>query len=167
METAGDILKEKGSEMICVGEDTTIFEALKMMIANKIGAILVKREDKIVGIWTERDLVRNTVTEGFDVETARVGDYMTTGLRHAPAGDSVYRLLDKFLGMRLRHLLIEKDEEYIGMLTPGDVIKAILHLKTEALQKENAAHSWDYYEDWQWRKRFKKVETPGQPVREL
>ncbi len=168
MRTAEDILKEKGTEIISVTEDTTLFEALKIMNENKIGAILVKKGAKMVGIWTERDLMKNAVTKGFDPSTARVGDYMSTDLRFAPSTDSVYRLMDKFLGMRLRHLLIEKHGEYIGLLSSGDVIRANLHEKTEELKQLNALLGWEYYEDWQWKRKFdKKVETPGQPIREF
>jgi signal-transduction protein with cAMP-binding, CBS, and nucleotidyltransferase domain len=168
MKTAEDILKQKGGDIICVSEDTVIIDALKKMIENKIGAVVVKRDEKLLGIWTERDLMRNTVIDGFDPKTAKVGEYMTNGLRYAPASDSVYMLMDKFLGMRLRHLVIEKDGIFIGLLTPGDVIKAILHSKTKELREKNAELSWEYYEDWKWKKKFDiKVETPGQPVREL
>lgn len=167
MKTAEDILLEKGDEIICVTEDVTIFDALKVMVENNIGAILVERGDKVVGIWTERDLMRNTLIDGFDPKASRIGDYMITKLRFASAKDSVYMLMDKFLGLRLRHLLIEKDGKYIGLLTPGDAIKVILHEKTRELRAVNAPPSWEYYEDWQWRKRFKKVETPGQPVKDF
>lgn len=167
MKTAEDILQEKGDEIICVTEDVTIFEALKVMTKHNIGAILVERGDKVVGIWTERDLMRNILTDGFDPKTARVGEHMITALRFASAKDSVYMLMDKFLGLRLRHLLIEKDGKFIGLLTPGDAIKVILHEKTRELMALNAPPSWEYYEDWQWRKRFKKVETPGQPVKDF
>lgn len=168
MKTAEDILNQKGGEIISVSQDTTITDALQKMIENKIGAVVVKEEERLLGIWTERDLMRNTVTHGFDPRSAVVGDYMTRGVRYAPASDSVYMLMDKFLGIRVRHLVIEKDGTLIGLLTPGDVIKAILHSKTEELKEKNAVLSWEYYEEWQWKKRFDiKVETPGQPIREL
>ncbi len=167
MKTAEDILKEKGDEIICVTGDVTIFHALKTMTERNIGAILVERGDKVVGIWTERDLMRNVLTDGFDPKTARIGDYMITDLRFAGAKDSVYMLMDKFLGLRIRHLLIEKEGKYIGLLTPGDAIKVILHEKTRELGALNTEHNWEYYEDWQWRKRFKQMETPGQPVKDL
>ncbi len=75
---------------------------------------------------------------------------MTTGLKSAPSNDSVYSLMDKFLGLRLRHLLITKDEEYIGMLSAGDIMKATLNAKTTELKHLNAIVSWDYYENWMW-----------------
>ena len=151
MKSAEDILKNKNQEMICISEDKTILEALEIMLKKQIGAILVKKEDDIIGIWTERDLMKNTKTEGFDPKTARIGDYMTTDLFSAPHTDSVYSLLDKFLGKRMRHLLIEKEGKYIGLLSTGDVIKANLLEKTTELKELNKMVSWEYYENWRWK----------------
>ena len=125
------------------------------MNAQKVGAILLTDEEngKIVGIWTERDLLRNEVDEGFDAKTARIGDYMTSGLESAPSTDTTYQLMDRFLGLYLRHLLVKKEEEYIGLISIGDVIKACLHEKDQELKNLNAIVSWEYYEDWKWVKR--------------
>jgi signal-transduction protein with cAMP-binding, CBS, and nucleotidyltransferase domain len=153
MRTAGEILKDKELEILSVSPDTTISEALQLMIKNQVGAMLIKKDEEIVGIWTERDLMRNTVTAGFDPKTAKIGDYMTTGLLSAPHDNSCYELLDKFLGMRLRHLLITKDDKYIGLVSIGDVIKSCLQAKDEELRKLNKFISWEYYENWRWRKK--------------
>ena len=59
MITAEEVLKEKNREMVCIPSDRTILEALRLMNKQNIGAILVKQEGKIVGIWTERDLLHN------------------------------------------------------------------------------------------------------------
>ncbi|MBN2410868.1 CBS domain-containing protein [candidate division KSB1 bacterium] len=150
MKTALDIVKNKEKDIITVTENSTIYDALKIMVQNRIGAILVTRDDKIVGVWSERDLMEDTLKEGFDPKTAIIKDYMTTNLISAPHGDSIYSLLDKFLGRRLRHLLIEKDGEYIGFLSTGDVIKANLWDKTRELKELNAIVSWEYYENWRW-----------------
>ena len=66
MKTAEDILKEKNREMVFISPDQTIQEAIRLMTANKIGAVLVKKDDKIVGIWTERDLLYDSDQKGFD-----------------------------------------------------------------------------------------------------
>jgi signal-transduction protein with cAMP-binding, CBS, and nucleotidyltransferase domain len=153
MRTAEEILKDKELDIVSVSPDANIKEALQLMIKNQIGAILVQEGKEIVGIWTERDLMRNTVTAGFDAETAKIGDYMTTGLLSAPHDNTCYELLDKFLGMRLRHLLIKKNDEYIGLISIGDVIKSCLQAKDEELRQLNKFISWEYYENWRWKKK--------------
>jgi signal-transduction protein with cAMP-binding, CBS, and nucleotidyltransferase domain len=151
MKTAEQMINEKGNHLISVSPNTSIYDALRLMIEKQIGAILVKKGDEIVGIWTERDLMRNTVTAGFDAQKAKIGDYMTTGLKSAPASDTVYMLKDKFLGLKLRHLLIEKEGKYIGLLSIGDVIKASIQEKDQELKNLNAMVSWEYYENWRWK----------------
>ena len=153
MKTAVEILQDKDSHIISVEPDTTIIDALRVMIKNHIGGVLIQDGDNIVGIWTERDLMRNSLTADFDVKTARIKDYMTTGLLSAPHSDTVYQLLDKFLGMRLRHLLIEKDGNYLGLLSIGDVIRATLQEKDLEMQELKSMMSWEFYEDWKWRKK--------------
>ena len=153
MKTAEDILLEKSRDIICVTPDATIHEALTIMTKNKIGSIIVMEGGNIVGIWTERNLLSNTMIEGFDIKEARIADYMTTRLFSAPYTASVYQLLDIFLGRRLRHLLIEKDQEYIGFLSIGDVVKASLQEKAEELDALKAIFNWEYYEDWKWKKK--------------
>jgi signal-transduction protein with cAMP-binding, CBS, and nucleotidyltransferase domain len=128
--------------------DTTIYDALKVMLEKRIGAIVIKSQQAIVGIWTERDLMRNTVTPGFDPKIAKIGDYMVTDLLSAKHTATVYQLLDTFLGRRLRHLLIEKDGAYIGILSTGDVVKAELLEKTEELKELSSMVNWQYYDNW-------------------
>ena len=153
MKTAEEMLMEKEGEMVCIAPDASIHDALETMLAGRIGAILVKDNEEIVGIWTERDLMRDVVQSDFDAKTARIKDYMTTDLVSTSYDATIYHLKDNFLGRRLRHLLVEKDGKYIGILSAGDVMRASLDEKTEELDKLNAIVSWEFYENWKWKKK--------------
>jgi len=155
MKTAGELLVEKSKDMITVSPDTTIYDAIKTMTENKIGSILVNDNGKIIGIWTERDLMQNIMDENFNIKTAVIKDYMTRELFSADYTDTIYQLQDKFLGRRLRHLLIKRDEEYLGLLSVGDVVRASLNLTMNELNDLKAIVSWEYYEDWKWNLRRK------------
>lgn len=150
MNTAEEILKSKKHHMISVGPDTPICEALKLMNEKRIGAILVVKDNEIVGIWTERDLMQDCLGDGFDAKKDVIGDFMTKDLQSANHDANVYELMDQFLGQRLRHLLIKKDGKYIGVLSGGDVMRATLSEKDQELKRLNAMVSWDYYENWKW-----------------
>ncbi|MGA6925643.1 MAG: CBS domain-containing protein [Desulfosarcina sp.] len=150
MKTASDVIQNKGSDIVSVTEDTIVLEALKKMNENKLGAILVTRDGQPVGIWTERDLMRNILDTTFDPKTTRIGDVMTKELIIAPHTDTVYNLMDKFLGLRVRHLLVEKDGATIGMISSGDVMKTSIQEKDEELKQLNSMVGWDYYENWGW-----------------
>lgn len=150
MKTAGDIVNEKSSNIVSVPHDTSIHDAVVTMIENKIGAIVVTREGKPVGVWSSRDLMRNTVVAGFDPKTARIEDYMSSPILTAPSTDTYFDLMDKFLGLHVNHLLVENDGEYINMLSSGDVMKANIQEKSDELDELNTMVSWEYYEEWKW-----------------
>jgi signal-transduction protein with cAMP-binding, CBS, and nucleotidyltransferase domain len=157
MKRAEDILSEKGGKLINIPHDTVIYDALTYMIQKKVGAIIVTKDNRAVGIWTSRDLMRNTVAPGFDAKTSRVEEYMSKPLLSAPHTDTAYNLMDKFLGLRINHLLVEKDGEYIGLLSSGDVMKSIIQAKTDELDQLNTIVSWDYYEEWKWEPSRKNI----------
>ena len=152
MITAEEIVSLKSESVITVPQTATIHDALKIMNERKIGAILVTDDsNSVVGIWTERDLMQDIVLPEYDIHSAKIGDYMTRVLIAASSMDSVYQLLDKFLGHRFRHILVEKDGEYIGFLSMGDVAKAILFEKDTEIKQLNQMISFEYYENWQWK----------------
>ena len=151
METAQNMVADKGREIMTVPVGTTLFATLEKMNQKKVGAILVTRDERIIGIWTERDLMQDVIQEGFDLKSALIEDYMTTDLRSAPHTDTVFNLMDKFLGLRIRHLLIEEDGNIIGLVSGGDVMKCVIHEKDADLKQLKSMVSWDYYEDWKWK----------------
>jgi len=151
--TAEDILNEKGSEIVSIGPDAVIEKALTLMAERNVGAILVRSGSEYVGIWTERDLMKNILSEGFDVHTAKVGDYMTRDLIYAQHNDIIYSMADKFLGRRIRHLLIQREGQVIGVLSPGDVLRAGLQQRTEELEQMRHIVTLEYYDKWRRKKK--------------
>lgn len=156
MYTAEDILNAKGLDIIYTDPNSTVADALKIMIEKKIGAIAIKDNDEIVGIWTERDLMSNVVTEGFFSKTSKIKDHMSTDLKKANYDETIFSLKDKFLGKRIRHLFIVKKEKVIGILSTGDIIKTSLNEKTKELEDLHAIVKFDYYEDWKFTRKKKQ-----------
>lgn len=150
MKTAEELLQEKKDKIISCPPDTSIRNAIKIMEEKNVGSIFIMENGKALGIWTERDLLHNVSQNGFDLDTSVVGDYMVSKLHYARSVDSAYVLMDKFLGLRFRHILVEKNEHYIGVLSIGDVLKYSLREKFEELKQKNAEMSWEYYEEWKW-----------------
>jgi len=150
MKTAGEILKEKKREMVCISSDETIRDAIRLMNDNNIGAILVKEKDQIVGIWTERDLLHNMNLPEFNPDTDLIGDHMTTGLHKISNDTSILKINEMFLGLFIRHILVEKDGIYIGVLSIGDVLRASLIEQDRHIKSLNKIASWEYYENWGW-----------------
>jgi CBS domain-containing protein len=150
MKIAGDILQGKSGEMITAEADQTVLEVLQVMVEKNIGAILVRRGGQIVGIWTEKDYVRNSLQAGFDLQKTRVGDVMTPTFHKASYDTPIPKLQEMYLGLYTRYVMIEKEGRFVGLLSIGDVLRASLLEKDRELKNLNELVSWDYYEDWRW-----------------
>jgi signal-transduction protein with cAMP-binding, CBS, and nucleotidyltransferase domain len=148
MKTAEDIVKDKKTEIVSVSYDQTVQQVCQLMVDSKIGAILVKNKSSYVGIWTERDLLRNFTAPDFDPHTARIGDYMTTRVHSVSHDTPIHKIEEMFLGLFVRHLPVDKDGETIGMISIGDVLRASLLEKEQQFKELNEFVNWDYYENW-------------------
>ncbi len=151
MITAGDILKEKKTQIVCVSPDQTVAEAVQIMVTRKIGAVLVEADGRIVGIWTERDLLKGFADPDYDPRRVRIGDVMTGNLHTVDIATPLIRLEEMFLGLFIRHLPVEKDGEIIAMLSIGDVVRCSLLEKDKQIRELNSMASWQYYENWGWK----------------
>ena len=80
---------------------------------------------------------------------------MSFPLKTAPHTDNIFRLIDKFLGYQTRHLLIEKEGQYIGLLYARDVVRAGFTERTKQLKELDEMISLEFYENWKWKKKNK------------
>ncbi len=150
MKTAIDIILDKKSDIVHVTKDQSLAEAIDLMNKNKIGAILVKENDEMIGIWTERDYLRSSSDPEFNPNQAQVGDHMTSPLHFASHDATLTQLEEMFLGLFLRHIPVKKDNVFLGMVSIGDVLRASLLEKDHQITELNSLASWQYYENWGW-----------------
>ena len=120
------------------------------MNEKKIGAILVQEGDDLIGIWTERDYLRNSGDPDFNPQKVKIGDYMSSPLHFADYDANLTQLEEMFLGLYLRHLPVQKNGKFIGMVSIGDVLRANLLEKDSKIKELNSLASWQYYETWGW-----------------
>jgi CBS domain-containing protein len=153
LKTAEDIILDKNNEIVHINRTQTVAEAIDLMNANKIGAILVKEEDDLIGIWTERDYLRSSSDPAFDPKNAQIGDHMTSPLHFAAHDSTLPQLEEMFLGLYVRHIPIKKDDRVLGMVSIGDVLRANLLAKDRQIKELNSMASWQYYENWGWDKK--------------
>lgn len=157
MKTAEDILNDKQSSgMVTIAPNASIAEAVARMNLANIGAILIEKDGDIIGIWTERDLLRASHLTDFNPETAVIGDHMQTRLHSAGNDTPVEQLEEMFLGLYIRHILIRKQDRFIGLLSIGDVLRASLLEKDRQIKRLNTIASWQYYENWGWDRKKRK-----------
>ncbi|MBW6419423.1 CBS domain-containing protein [Celeribacter sp. PS-C1] len=131
----GQILKAKAiDETITIGPDVTVGEAAKILSSRKIGAVIVATDPKHPeGILSERDIVRELGKTGSEVLAHKVSDFMTRKLVSCRPDDTALAVLERMSTGRFRHMPVMSDDEMIGLVSIGDVVKARL----EQLAMEN------------------------------
>ena len=128
METVGDLLKSKGTQVYTAYQEKTVGEAIATLVEHNIGSlVVVDAEHRIAGIMTERDLLRRSYTHGPDFLAMRVNDVMTgrDRLIVCLVEDRLEYVLQVMTGNRIRHIPVIQGERLLGMLSIGDVVKAL------------------------------------------
>jgi len=130
------ILQSKGAEVFAVSPSATIKEAVEVLGAKNIGAVVVKDEyGKLAGILSERDVVRTMREKSGDVMSANVASCMTPNPHSCALEASVDDLMAEMTEKRIRHMPVVKDGALVGMISIGDVVKR----KIEQTEQEAAA----------------------------
>jgi signal-transduction protein with cAMP-binding, CBS, and nucleotidyltransferase domain len=151
--TAEEILKDIGAEPLIVSPETTIREAVRLMLEKGNHAVLIAGDGNYLGIWTERDLMKNVILDGFDPTTTKVSEHMSFPLKAAHHTDDLFQLIAKFIDYDTRHLLIEKDGKYIGVLYAKDVMRVGFVERSKQLDELDDMVSFEFYENWKRKKR--------------
>ena len=126
MKTIGDILRAKGQAIWAVAPDTTVYQALELMAEKNIGAVLVVQEDKLVGIMSERDYARKVILKGKASKNIPVRDIMTERVVYVHPDQTTEECMVLMTNKRIRHLPVLEGERLIGVVSIGDVVKAII-----------------------------------------
>lgn len=121
---AGEILKDKGGSVFSIPPETTVEAACAELTERRVGALVVCEADKVVGVFSERDVARAVAKDGAPALGRPVSAYMTAKVIFAGPADTVEQLMARMTDRRIRHLPILKDERLIGVVSIGDVVKA-------------------------------------------
>ncbi|MEE2034092.1 CBS domain-containing protein [Rhodococcus chondri] len=136
-----EVLRNKGSTVQTVPPDTTISELIGDFARHNIGAMVVCEDDRLVGIITERDVVRQLHERGPSVLVATASDLMTTEVATCLPTDTVDSLAATMTERRIRHLPVVVDGRLVGIVSIGDVVKSrIDELQDERDQLESYIH---------------------------
>ena len=124
-----DILQKKSNHVFTLQPHQTLAEASQILTTNNIGALLVLNEkNHLVGILSERDIVRQVAAHGKEMGAMTVGEVMTKDVLIAVPDDDVTYLSNTMTNNRIRHLPVLQDGEVVGIVSIGDVVKAQLDL---------------------------------------
>jgi CBS domain-containing protein len=126
MITVNDLLKHKGHEVYSVSPDTSTLEALQLMSENNIGAILIMDGNKLAGIFSERDMVRQIARQGHCNFSQPVEQYMTELLYVVSPTQTINDCMEMMTQKHIRHLPVVDNNQLIGLISIGDVVKQLI-----------------------------------------
>jgi CBS domain-containing protein len=130
-----DVLRNKGSAVATISPDTTVTELLAGMAQHNIGAMIVMGSDGLLGIVSERDVVRRLNERGADLLKLPVSEIMTTVVVTCAPGDAVDSLTALMTENRVRHVPVIDNGQLAGIVSIGDVVKTRMdELKSEREQ---------------------------------
>ncbi len=119
-----DVLRSKSGSVVTITPETTIRDLIALLAEHNIGAVVVSSDDKsVVGIVSERDVVRRLVSDTDVLDTA-VSEIMTADVQTAGPKDSVDDLMRTMTEHRIRHVPVLVDGELHGIVSIGDVVKS-------------------------------------------
>jgi CBS domain-containing protein len=133
------LLDAKGRDVQSIAPDGSVLDAILKMADKGIGALLVIEDGSLAGIVTERDYARKVILKGRSSEDTAVRDIMTADVCTANSEDTVQNCMNMMTDRRCRHLPVVDNGEINGMISIGDLVKAII-----ADQKEEIEHLEHY-----------------------
>ena len=126
MITIKDILNNKDNKIWSVEPKTSIFEALIIMSDKEIGALLVIEDEKLVGIFSERDYARKVILKGKSSKNTLVGELMTKKVFYIDPEKTINDCMAIMTDKHIRHLPVINNDKVIGIITIGDVVNQII-----------------------------------------
>jgi CBS domain-containing protein len=127
MTTVSDVLKSKARATVhTIGPDATVFEALRLMAQENIGALLVVERERIVGIVTERDYARKVALMARVSKDTPLRDIMTSPVMYVRPNQTSEDCMALMTENRLRHLPVMDGGKLVGLISIGDLVKDII-----------------------------------------
>ncbi|MEN3110862.1 CBS domain-containing protein [Uliginosibacterium paludis] len=126
---------KKKNQIISVSPDDVVLEALTKMASSDVSAVLVLENERLVGIFTERDYARKLVLQGRASKDTRIGDLMTQNLLTISPSQTVDDVMNLMTENRFRHLPVVDRGQLIGIVTIGDAVKAVIDEQKQTINQ--------------------------------
>lgn len=139
MITVAGILQSKSTEIFSVLPGTTVYEAIKLMGEKNIGALPVVENDRLCGIFSERDYARKIILQNRKSRETAISEIMTATVITVTPKDSIDLCMEIMSSKKIRHLPVMEDTKLVGIISIGDVVTAVIQS-----QKETISHLQNY-----------------------
>jgi CBS domain-containing protein len=142
MTTVRQLLDRKERGIFSVAPQDPVLEAIRAMAAHHVGALLVMQGETLAGIVSERDYARKVILMGRSSADTPVRDIMSSPVITVSPDDTVQRCMQLMTDKRVRHLPVVSDSRVIGMVSIGDLVKAVIAEQQQQIEQlENYIHS--------------------------
>lgn len=135
MKLVKHLLDTKGREIISIDPASSVLDAIKLMAENRIGALVVMHAGKLNGIVTERDYARKVILKGRSSQSTRVDEIMTAEVNTTTPDHTVEHCMNLMSEGRYRHLPVVQGGEVVGVISIGDLVKAIIADQKEEIEQ--------------------------------
>lgn len=135
MRTVRQLLEAKSPEIIAIGPEAPVIDAIRLMAERGIGALLVMQGARLGGILSERDYARKVVLQGRSSRDTPVRDIMTAEVVTVAPGDSIDHCMQLVTDRRIRHLPVVDGGEVVGVLSIGDLVKTVIELQRQDIDQ--------------------------------
>ncbi len=132
MQTVSQLLQEKGNQIFSVTAQDSVLHAIEIMATRHVGALLVMNQGSLIGIISERDYARKVILKQRSSHDTPVADIMTAPAISVSPDDTVHHCMQVMTDGRFRHLPVVSGGRVVGMLSIGDLVKAVI--------KEQSSH---------------------------
>lgn len=136
--TVNQILSNKGKEVFSILSTNTVYEALTVMSEKNIGAILIIEDSVLKGVLSERDYARKIVLKAKSSKKAFVHEIMETEVVTVSPSDNLEYCLELMNKNRIRHLPVIENDIVTGIVSIGDLVKAIIEMQKDTIQHLNS-----------------------------
>jgi len=126
MKTVANILAVKGSEVFRVAPGASVYEALQILAEKNTGALVVTEGGKLVGVISERDYARKVVLVDRSSRDTLVSEIMSSDVKTVAPTASIEECMELMTERHIRHLPVLEDDELVGVVSIGDVVKAVI-----------------------------------------
>ena len=142
MKPVRDLLQDKSKDLCTIDPDAHVFDALKLMAAKNVGALLVVRQGTLTGIISERDYARKVILHGKSSHDTPVKEIMTANPVCVQPGSTVAECMALMTDKRVRHLPVVENGKLLGVLSIGDLVKETISEQQFVIkQLESYIHS--------------------------
>ena len=135
MKLVSQLLTAKGHDVWSIAPDTTVLNALQLMADKKIGALLVLDDDKLVGVFSERDYARKVILKGKASNDTPIRDVMSSNIVCVVPDQTTELCMSLMTEKRVRHLPVVDDDKVIGIISIGDVVKAVIADREDVIEQ--------------------------------